>query len=364
MSRSLFVFLVYFMTLFSLKSAYTISSAEMVPSSSGHLEGNQQVKQKNEVSSGISEHELSDSIPEAEVYSEDDSDDATEFEDDSMNDDDNAIPSPCVAKKCSCGMSRNTPSRNSGGEKAEKNEFPWMAAIYLENSVKNESEKYLFTCGGVIISPRHILTTKFCTNFVRKKGIKSLKVAVGSNDRRKLAFKEVYKVTYMLAYRKAKNFDFDISLIVLKKKLNLAKLRVGKICMPPHSFNPTSGDAIFTGWGQSKHNGTIQRFLKKTKLELGTKYCENQTLDEKWANKNSAVCAGGNGNNSICYGDSGGPLSYIQNDRHYLIGIHHSGTVRGCNVKGSPEIFLRITHPRILKWILFHTKEQTCSRNV
>jgi chymotrypsin len=64
----------------------------------------------------------------------------------------------------------------------------------------------------------------------------------------------------------------------------------------------------------------------------------------------TTICAIGDPviNNSVCNGDSGGPLTIIRNDGSYQVGVVSFGSAQGCEA-GFPDGYARVSH--FAEWI-------------
>ena len=61
----------------------------------------------------------------------------------------------CTEENLKCGDHFKFERKVVGGEQADKDEWPWMAAIlYSDNNQQ--------FCGGALISDRHVLTAAHC----------------------------------------------------------------------------------------------------------------------------------------------------------------------------------------------------------
>jgi len=75
-----------------------------------------------------------------------------------------------------CGVRKNNgQKRIIGGEDAQTNEFPWMAALFNKSNVNVNG----FFCGGSLISNHHVLTAAHCVHDSRAK---DLVVTFGDHD--------------------------------------------------------------------------------------------------------------------------------------------------------------------------------------
>ena len=70
------------------------------------------------------------------------------------------LPSRAAKLGCECGVraEKALDVRVYGGEEAVPNEFPWVVLVL----VRNVSSSDFITCGGTLISDRHVLTAAHC----------------------------------------------------------------------------------------------------------------------------------------------------------------------------------------------------------
>ena len=73
-----------------------------------------------------------------------------------------AQPSQPSQARCECGKRPESPGsvqvRVWGGQEARPNEFPWAALVIIRNT---SSQPYL-SCGGSLLTDRHLLTAAHC----------------------------------------------------------------------------------------------------------------------------------------------------------------------------------------------------------
>ncbi|XP_012136192.2 trypsin-7 [Megachile rotundata] len=207
------------------------------------------------------------------------------------------------------------------GEPAEKNQYPHMAAIYVNNA---------FRCGGSLISEKYVLTAAHC--FKKKETIDQIHVILGvlnlttvENDIN--ARHQIIHKTEHPGYNKSNTpAGYDIALLELKTNVTF-NASVFPACLAySAAFENYSIDAEVSGWGVTEKTGKISDVLLGANVPL-------VPMDECQKFKPSAIpnihlCAGGKGNDT-CYGDSGGPLSVYRDKqrKHFIIGITSYGAI-------------------------------------
>ena len=60
---------------------------------------------------------------------------------------------------CNCGVAQPTSTRMVGGQKADDNEWPWLATVKMAKDA-NSTEN--FVCDGSLLSSKHVLTSALC----------------------------------------------------------------------------------------------------------------------------------------------------------------------------------------------------------
>ncbi|NXS55726.1 CELA1 elastase, partial [Brachypteracias leptosomus] len=119
---------------------------------------------------------------------------------------------------------------------------------------------------------------------------------------------------------------------------------------------PSEGDILpnnypcyITGWGVTSSSGSSTDTLQEVLLPVVDHEICSQP--DWWGSqdKDTMVCAGGDGVRSGCSGDSGGPLNCHKDDRWEVHGIVSYGLVPYCNTYKKPTVFTRVS--AYLDWI-------------
>ena len=229
-----------------------------------------------------------------------------------------------------------------GGENAKLGEFPYVAL--LSNG-----------CTGVLIHSRWVLTAAHCVDM-------NLSVAVGIinvNDFEK----RKNKVLASISHPEYEFFSLrnDIALLLLEKeeqgivlpklpKIDLKKniddnymyedktdiVSVGWGCV---GISPTPGATITSSYANRNWDMVYSEILQKTTFQL-VKSADISSLSDDQKNKISFGDKDGRiFDHAICYGDSGGPVLYMQGDDAYVIGLSSSGSSGLSETKSSgPKI--------------------------
>jgi len=225
------------------------------------------------------------------------------------------------------------------GQSASPCEWRWQVSLRLSTGDRH-------FCGGVIISPRWILTAAHCAS------IKIPFHVVAGAYRRLGAPNEtpvrrnVRRIVHHPDYdRNSSNFDF--SLLELDEEFPMNDC-IGTACLPGDDAAPT-GQCYVTGWGTHKQNGSLSSVLQEAAVRIVNRsFCNVSYFG---LISEAMLCAQGNSSKGIvdtCQGDSGGPLVCQQESGHFTLqGITSWGF--GCAQRGFPGVYAKVSY--VLDWL-------------
>ncbi|KAK8400271.1 hypothetical protein O3P69_003165 [Scylla paramamosain] len=241
-----------------------------------------------------------------------------------------------------------------GVEVSPKNKYPWMVGMAYFGATS-------YSCGASIITNFHVLTAAHCLFEIETKiPIPASSIMVGIADHKQYSTDDdVVGVTGLVAIQNYTVFssydpygkDFDIAILTLKEPLNFTFHQVGPICLPKNNNNTYAGVlATAVGWGDTIENGTQPDVLMEVQVPI---------IDQASCASNvngltdNMICAGlDEGGKDSCSGDSGGPLSVVEDGRHVLVGVTSFGL--GCAQPMNPGVYARVTE--FLTWISENTQ--------
>ncbi|EFA10762.1 brachyurin [Tribolium castaneum] len=199
------------------------------------------------------------------------------------------------------GGTNNTfrpPPRIIGGSTARAGQFPWQAAIYLDNI----SGKYF--CGGALITNQWILTAAHCVF-----GGKLFTIHLGSNtlfsqdENRIILSSSKYVVHPEYDQNTLEN---DVGLIQLHMPVTFTEY-VQKINIANMGQIHDGVVVTAAGWGQTSDSssGMSNNLIYAELSIISNTECQITYGSQI---KSGMVCAVGNYNEGICIGDTGSPL--------------------------------------------------------
>ncbi|KAI9920488.1 hypothetical protein PsorP6_015740 [Peronosclerospora sorghi] len=204
---------------------------------------------------------------------------------------------------------------------------------------------YFTFCGGVLITPTHVLTSAACTYL-----FPTNYVAIGAHS---LGTKgdgveiKVVKVTTHPQFN-PNITGYDIAVLELDGFTTIEPIK-----LPTPTDVRTGMWIAAMGWGVTGPEGKASPELRRLSQQVVTNDACRKALD--FDIQQDQLCAGGEENKSTCTGDTGGPAILEHNTASdsddVLIGLVSGG--RGCGVKGLPTVYTRV--PNLLDWI----KQQT-----
>ncbi|CAO2589849.1 Ctrc [Lemmus lemmus] len=247
-----------------------------------------------------------------------------------------------IACASSCGdptYPPNLSTRVVGGEDAVPNSWPWQISLqYLRDGI------WRHTCGGSLITDRHVLTAAHCISDTLTYRVGLGKYNLTVEDEEGSVYAEVDTI-YVHEGWNSFLVRNDIAIIKLANPVELSDT-IKVACIPEEgAVLPQDYPCYVTGWGRLWTNGATPDVLQQGRL-LVVDYatCSKTTW---WGStvKQSMVCAGGDGVISSCNGDSGGPLNcQASNGKWQVHGIVSFGSSLGCNYPRKPSVFTRVSN--------------------
>lgn len=228
------------------------------------------------------------------------------------------------------------------GFQAKPGNFPHSVLIRYLNIINEQVE---YTCGGALLSDEWVITVAHCAA-----GFEVFKIILGAHNANKTDEHEritnrATKIFFPPNYN-PKNVDKrianDLALVKLSKKIKFTN-RIKPALLPKTTNDSYIGrEVIASGWGRNNQNSSELRW---TQMRI----ISNSDCKKIFgpAVFNETICAQGDKLQSICDGDSGGPL-ILKSDNRTLVGITQFATSQGCHL-GIPQGFSRITY--FLQWI-------------
>ncbi|RWS03888.1 Plasma kallikrein-like protein, partial [Dinothrombium tinctorium] len=245
-----------------------------------------------------------------------------------------------------------------GGYEAIEGSWPWQASLQLRFI-----EPCAHVCGAVLIDSNHVLTAAHCFKDIRKSS--NLKVKFGIHSKfEDNGYEQVRYIQNYLIFPKISGSVFannssisvdmhnDIALIRLRSPVKFTD-RVKPICLPINNVDLELNTKCFsTGWGRTQGSGSDGELKQLPMFIENGKRC---TRSFDLAYSELKICASSRLHaNSLCSGDSGGPLACKSNGTWYLHGLtSHSSQFSKvgprCGSKEYGSVFVKISAK--LKWI-------------
>ena len=234
------------------------------------------------------------------------------------------------------------------GTNASISEFPFYARLVITNF----DNSYGHTCGASIINNKYILTAAHCVDPVSLSNngltFHNLAVVINNDQFSNLTLNEMKPVKAVFIHPKynSRTIENDIAIIELKYKIkeNFAPIHL-----------PTFDDKLYydqlaafsvSGMGYINNSHLSPSQLKTTEVEARSD-SECEDLVNSYYGKNfpseSAICVTPIDSNGSCNGDSGGPLTYLDEfGVQQQIGIVSYGSARGCAINNVPNVYTEV----------------------
>ncbi|XP_068123473.1 chymotrypsin-like elastase family member 1 [Hyperolius riggenbachi] len=142
---------------------------------------------------------------------------------------------------------------------------------------------------------------------------------------------------------------FDVAILHLAASATLNNVVKLATLPPSGSVLANNHDCTITGWGRTSTGGSLPSILQQAPLPVvDHATCSTSSF---WGStvKTTMVCAGGNGVQAGCNGDSGGPLNCPVSGVYQVHGIASFVSSLGCNAFQKPTVFTRVS--AYIDWI-------------
>lgn len=228
-----------------------------------------------------------------------------------------AAPSPADARHHAASWLASGPSYVIGGSVAEDDAYPFMVALLFATVPANPDA---FTCGGTFIASRWILTAAHCVAGLQAS---DFEVLVGTNSLTSGGERIPVITIRVFPDFGANSFvGEDVALLEIDEAFMIPR-SIPQTPAHPH-LSPGGTPAFAVGWGRTLLGGSISSDLRHVEMPLISNGECQVMLDEEVVA--STICAGTLGTEqSICNGDSGGPLLVTNAGRSFQVGITSFG---------------------------------------
>jgi len=243
-----------------------------------------------------------------------------------------------------CGLPTPQNSRIVGGEKAQKDAWPWQVAIYYGGQ---------FMCGGSILKSNWILTAAHCVDGFNHK---YYTIVVGSYQRsRRSGNEQVFRTVRAFHHPKWMSpspLNNDIALIELDGYIKFDN-HAKPVCLPEAGVDiPVGTGCMISGWGQYTPgmSGPPADILKQAKMKVVDQAtCKAlNTRNLRIPVTHQMVCAGLGPKDptSGCHGDSGGPFVCQASSGQWVLQGSVSWGSGYCRTREGYSVFARISDLR------------------
>lgn len=201
-----------------------------------------------------------------------------------------------------------------GGGDADPNEYPYQVLVRAGG----------FLCGGTLIRDEWVLTAAHCITYSNGTPISAndTYVTLGEHDRTTPDGTEQTIQSFENFIHRDyddNTLDNDIALIHLKSPATLnSEVSTIRLATTANRTSYQPGTSVtVTGWGVTSPGGTAADILQEANIDvLAETDCDQNPLPA------GRICSGDlSGNVSVCFGDSGGPMTISSGGNPILIGV-------------------------------------------
>ncbi|XP_056416377.1 chymotrypsin-like elastase family member 1 [Hyla sarda] len=229
-------------------------------------------------------------------------------------------------------------SRVVGGTNAVKNAWPWQVSLQYQSG-----SSWYHTCGGSLIRANRVLTAAHCVDRAN-----TYRVVLGEHNLSQNDGTEQFISVSAIRINSGWNTNnvaagYDIAVLWLASSATLNSYV--KLATLPASGAVLANNynCVVSGWGRTSTGGSLPSILQQAPLPVvAHSTCSTSSY---WGStvKSTMVCAGGNGQQAGCNGDSGGPLNCAVNGVYQVHGVTSFVSSLGCNAYLKPTVFTRVS---------------------
>lgn len=234
---------------------------------------------------------------------------------------------------------RNRNTRIVNGFQAEPGQFPHQVLLSITISGGRA------VCGGSLLNNEWVITAAHCAQTAI-----DFEVSLGAQSYNNPSEKGrvIDKTSTKVVHPDFSPFTLtnDLALVKLTQKIDFTD-RIQPALLPKSKDLFEGKDVIASGWGlKSTDDQNVASELQWAPMHI----IPNEDCAQIYTSlivRDTTICAQGNAKESVCNGDSGGPI-VLKSDNRTLIGVTSFGSSSGCDF-GIPQGFSRVTS--YLQWI-------------
>lgn len=245
------------------------------------------------------------------------------------------------------------------GSDANLADFPFYAGLILTDGdlATGNVNSFGQFCGGSILNNEYILTAAHCVTDINENLLPRYGVIINTTDIRQSSLSNTYhidKIFYHKNYNLLSSNIHDIAVIKLGRTINTS---FTPISIPTESEKNYYSDTnlvpnlTIVGRGYIDNFETNTTMIKQAELTNKNDFVCNELVEKTYPVSyeevyqncivpkeiSSGVFTG------ACSGDSGGPLSYLDNlGKYKQIALTSYGSAASCNSEGIPQVFTEL----------------------
>ncbi|XP_054266305.1 trypsin-like isoform X4 [Macrosteles quadrilineatus] len=224
-----------------------------------------------------------------------------------------------------------------GGQSVGSLEFPWYVALVSPTG----SSTLQVSCGGSLITSRHVLSAAHC--FPRSSGVQPeqlYRAVLGLVNRCSQQHPDMVTIARVRVHPEynPQTQQADVSVITLARTVSYTP-----VCLPPRNYQPY-GPAVVIGFGSTLAKSQYPCTLMQAQVDIySRRQCARSSLAPEYSHVPGTICAGvPAGGVDSCDGDSGGPIMTVGKDGAYIVqGIVSFG--EGCARKNLPGVYTKVS---------------------